>query len=1065
MLHPGEFSQVAPGELPVIPNMTTPSLLRPLRRIFSCLVSVGFVVSLFAATPEAAKISFDLPSAPAEQSLKKFSAQSGLEVIYVSATVANVTTPAVKGRLTPAEAIDLLLKDSSLIAVPDSKTGAYTVQKAATVAEAEKNGASRPANDRAAGEMKDGVLKLDTFEVMGSKLLNMDKPRSRDDVQPYVIYDHTTLERSGVSNLEEFFKQRLTMNTTSRTNSQGPNFTGGTSQINLRGLGTNQTLILIDGHRTSGPTVAGQPTQADVNGIPLAAIERVEVLPTTSSGIYGGNATGGVINIILRRDYVGTEIGLSYNNTFDGDASNRRLDFGTGFTLEDGKTSILIAGNYASATGLTIQDRDLAQRGRALVTKNNPSGINLAGIFPPLGYTSNIRNLSGANLVLKNGTPLNSPITFVPIGYAGAASDNGVAFVANAGNYNLKLPNTSQNPGGGQQALLNVPELESLLATFRRTFSSNAEAFIEVSGSNNSSRYPLSVIQAITAIPSAAINNPFTSTVAVTAPVLSPASAITSRTSNRRVIGGLIFNLPKQWNVELDYTWNQTRYNYASPPDFSSAGSAAISTGAFDLLRDTNVYPGDVQQYLLQSTFSVTPSVTTLRDATVRFAGPLFSLPAGEANVKLLLERREDEYEGGTISTGGSKTLFPSSADDVLSAYLESTVPLVSPKNRLNFVNKLDLQIAARADYYKINGVTPSVAVGSTTPIGTATNKKHSVNPTVGFLYEPVSSIAIRASYGTGFLPPSVTQLVATFSPGTTAFLDPKRGGAITQLGTGTVLIGGNARLRPEHSKSGSVGIIIKPEGVTGLRFSVDYTRITKTDNIATLTAQQIIDNEAIFQNRITRGPLPPGDAFSVGPVTALDLTSANISKALVEAFDVAVDYQKVIPGAGTWSLFFLGTWQTHYKTQILPTTPYLENVGNSRINPLKFRANGGLSVKFRQWSAGWTAQYYNSYLVADPATSSSATVFLNQGARRVPSQVIHDLFLRYEVHARSAGNHTVDDGKWRARFLENMSIQLNVNNVFNRAPAFDASDISAYYSSYVDPRMATYTLSIRKAF
>ncbi|MGH7957692.1 MAG: TonB-dependent receptor, partial [Opitutaceae bacterium] len=137
-------------------------------------------------------------------------------------------------------------------------------------------------------------VKLGRFEVMESKILNMDIKRSRDDAQPYAIFERQAIEQSGATMLDDFLKNNVTMNNTGILNSQlvGQN-TGSTSVVNLRGLGANQTLILIDGRRAASANNQGFPVQPDINGIPLAAIERIEVLPTTASGIYGGSATGG----------------------------------------------------------------------------------------------------------------------------------------------------------------------------------------------------------------------------------------------------------------------------------------------------------------------------------------------------------------------------------------------------------------------------------------------------------------------------------------------------------------------------------------------------------------------------------------------------------------------------------------------------------------------------------------------------------------------------------------------------------------------------------------------------
>src|SRR5690606_25200474 len=138
---------------------------------------------------------------------------------------------------------------------------------------------------------------------------NLDIERTIDDHQPYYIFDSRTIEQSGAGSVEQFLKQRLTMNAVGQTNammagSDVNSVLGNSSTINLRGLGTDKTLILVNGRRRPGVTwnIEYQP---DLNGIPLSAIDRMEVLPSSASGIYGGSAIGGVVNVILKRDYTG----------------------------------------------------------------------------------------------------------------------------------------------------------------------------------------------------------------------------------------------------------------------------------------------------------------------------------------------------------------------------------------------------------------------------------------------------------------------------------------------------------------------------------------------------------------------------------------------------------------------------------------------------------------------------------------------------------------------------------------------------------------------------------------
>ena len=129
--------------------------------------------------------------------------------------------------------------------------------------------------------------------VRGKRSLDVDIRRSRDDIQPYVVFDAEQIARSSAQNIEDFLQSHLPMNAQQTTTSQiGPQ-TQAVGRIDLRGLGTEQTLILVDGRRLPSISTGDSFGQPNINGISLSQVERIEILPATASGIYGGGATGG----------------------------------------------------------------------------------------------------------------------------------------------------------------------------------------------------------------------------------------------------------------------------------------------------------------------------------------------------------------------------------------------------------------------------------------------------------------------------------------------------------------------------------------------------------------------------------------------------------------------------------------------------------------------------------------------------------------------------------------------------------------------------------------------------
>ncbi len=1025
------------------------------------------------------QLDFNIAPQRLATALVQFSRQANAPIVSDTKEVSAFDSPGVSGRMSVRSALQALLSgtrlsykvtESGAIAVgPFTQTASSALPDAGNapsklrLAQADSRddtprSATASASAAKKEELEEIVVSIPEVLVVGSKILNMDIRRTRDDPQPYVIFEREVIEQSGARSLEDFLKQRLTMNTRNTTGVQSAtSIVGNQSKINLRGLGDNQTLILVDGHRAVSTVAQGQPLQSDLNGIPLAAVERIEVLPTTASGIYGGSATGGVVNVVLRRDYTGAEAKATYENSFDTDTGISRADLSAGFNLEDGRTNILFAASYSDSNVLTVADRDFIQRGRERILANNP-GFFLNASSPLLGATTNIRSLTGANLTLDpafGGTALDSPITFVPVGYAGAASDGGAALVANAGSYNFDLADSAQSQAK-RQSLFSASTVESVNVTVRREFSDRVQAFLEATASDSRTETAASFTATPAfIIPASAPNNPFAQDIWVTVPTAGGDGEHETLTRARRLVGGVIVKLTRNWSAEADFTWDRSRLNLSSPGGLTPAGTAALANGTLDVLRDTTAFPLALEPYRLPDSGHLSPYGAVLKDSALRFSGPLGSLPAGAPVASVLLEHRDEQFPESRLQSDATVFRFPEQSQSVDSAYLELRIPLVSAKNAIPGVREFELQLAGRRDQYTVNGTTGLITEGSSEQVVRATNKNNSTNPTLGLRYRPFDDLTLRASYGTGFLPPAVHQLVpnAPFTcPG--CFLDPRRGNE--PVGAAELRFGGNPDLVPEESKSWSAGLILTPRVIQGLRLSADYTHIDKTDNIVDLVTG-LVDLDPIEPlGRITRGPVPPNDPYGVGPVTIIDATMLNLARARLDAVDIAIDYHAATERFGTFDFFAAATRTLHYETQTLPTDPVVENVGvaGSIGNefPLELKGNAGAIWELGRWSLGWTTTYHDSYRV-----SRNATVVMNQGSETVASQLYHDVFARY----RFVG----DRARGIGAALRDTEVQLTVKNVFDEDPPFDAGDTSSYYSALGDPRGAVYSLTVRKAF
>ncbi len=1068
---------------------------------------------------------FDIPAQPVANALEVYARQAKMEFLIPYEALDGIVSTSVKGEFNKRRALQLLLKGTGLKADFDDEGGLQVTatvapagdRSAATMRRLKLTRADLPAetttetsaehNTRGEASDDDSSKGIPEMLVKGKRSGNTDIKRSEDAPQPYVIFDSKDIERSQAVNLEEFLKTRLPMNASTTNNGQGP-ATGNAStasSINLRGLGADETLILVDGRRMPGITNSGFPLQPDINGIPLAAIERVEVLPATAGGIYGGSATGGVINIVLRRDYRGIEGNATYVNTFDTDAANLRLDATAGFSLEGGRTQILFTATHSSANRMVIADRDFSQRAFGLAVANDPTTVYTA-TFPPLGSATNIVSYSfigGVQQPLRlksqyGGMSLGAVNTHVPIGYGGVAADGVSALIVNAGQYNLDYPLDSVE--GGQRGLVASPSMESYTLSVRREFSSNIEAFVDISRLGNEGRSYTSSARSGTTVHPISPANPFTSTIYVRFPIPGFNDSIQQTSTTDRAIAGVIARLPNNWTGELDYSWSRSRSDLTGTyfaTDYSwllamycgcnpseALGDPTLTSGPpLDALLDYTTYTdaiADFAPYVLPSpnTFNG-PYENKLRNITLRLSGPIVDLPAGALTLSSIISRREERIAAAFSQTPnffvrGQQDIrynHPRSGD-VDSYYLEGRIPLISSRNtRWSMVRDLELQVSARHDLYMSAGdpnfdlLVASKDAVDLPGANIKMNDVQSTDYTIALRYAPSESVALRASFGTGFLPPSVSQLgkSASYFQFGLGVPDPRRGdsdisGAPLQPPL-ELLRGGNPDLSPERSESLSLGMILTPRFIPGLRVSIDYVQIDKDDEIYNPSIQFLLDNESRYPDRIIRGQKLPDDATEwAGPILTIDASATNIARTKVEAYDVQADYlMDTRIGALRW--YAVATYQPHYKNLLLPDSPSIEYVGYTG-GPLKFRGNMGLTWDRGPLSLNWNAQYYDGYRVYTP-TATAATVSRQisiQGSEMLPSQMYHDMYASYRVDGLRGLLGSV---------FANSEISIGVQNVFDKVPPIIASTdtISPGYSYYGDPRLRRYTISVRKSF
>lgn len=1030
-------------------------------------------LALFAqGAPAVARVQtfeLNIPAQDLGAALRSVAQATRQEIAFESSAVRGKRAAALRGSYSARSAVEALLAGSGL-RVEVGRSGLLIVRPA-TQAEAE----SAP--------------QIESFElaeilVEGSRSLNVDVRRSEDDAQPYVVFGREEIGASQATTVEEFLRTRMPQNagfngSQAQTTGSGRPY----SSFDLRGLGSDETLILVNGRRLAN--LANQnfaPGQADVNGIPIGSIERIEVLPSSAGGIYGGNAVGGVINIILRRDYRGVEATTTYNDTFDTAAASGRFDLNGGFALEGGRTTVTFGGSISRADTLRVRDRvELIQDGIDL-GRRTVSPYAGAG-FPPLGNGVNIRSSTGVNLVLDpvyGGASLGSAVTHLPLGYAGVGSDMGALLRTNAGTFDLTIPDTLS---GLQRGLLTSPEMQSFNVSVRREFTGWLDAFVDFSRfENGGTTYSANQVPTTVTLAANAPTNPFQQAIRVSFPSPGLAFPYTSESQTDTLAVGAIVRLPRQWALNLEVnrttTENSATFYQTVIDSFGTTCGLQASTSAACVGRpvlNPLQSPIDFGSYLFtEPTYLSGPYGSTFTNPSLRASGPLFKLPGGSASLTLALQQEATEIDRASNTVADPSTrgwlyvVFPGREQRTNSGYGELVLPFLSERNGVPGARELELRLAIRYDDYLTRSPPADLgAIQLPSPDATLPafqeleSRFESTNYTVAGRYSPLEGVVFRASFATGFLPPNVVQLGSQgfIAPVGLGVADPQRGGEAIDYSLEVFGGTGNLQLRPEESESVSAGVILSlPEG---FRFSADWTRIEKTDEIGGIPLEYLLANPDIFPGRVVRGDRLAGDpAGFAGRILSVDQSPINMLRSTFEAVDFQLDYERDFGRWGRARFYALAAWQRDTTRQLVAGTAALDYSGN-RDGPLEWQGNGGFDWEYGAWRLRWNTQFYDSYNIfstQDPTTTAGAASIANavalQGARRVPSQTYSDLHVSYAF----------DDSRGP---LAGMRVSAGVLNLFDETPPVVAitSYTQAGYSTYGDPRLRRFSLSVSRSF
>ncbi|MBA8889258.1 outer membrane receptor protein involved in Fe transport [Dokdonella fugitiva] len=330
---------------------------RPLRMLLLCFACSTALAA--QAQVSSSPTTIDLPAGDLATALNTLARQSGTQLVYRADQLKGVHTPGVHGATSTEQALDSLLRGSGFSATRDASSGAVLIERdkaaterpPATAAPAKSTPASTPAPD------DKPVTKFETLQVTGSRI-----PRAQiEGPAPITVITAAEIKANGFTTVPDVLRA-MTQNggeTQSQQSASGADFSPGAQQVDLRGLGPNHTLVLVNGRRIADFPMPfkGRSNFTDISSIPIGMIDRIEVLTGSASAIYGSDAISGVVNFILKKHIDGTILDVRAGTTTEGGGSSFDASIVSGF--EHGDFSGVYSLELTSQNPLWAYDRDI----------------------------------------------------------------------------------------------------------------------------------------------------------------------------------------------------------------------------------------------------------------------------------------------------------------------------------------------------------------------------------------------------------------------------------------------------------------------------------------------------------------------------------------------------------------------------------------------------------------------------------------------------------------------------------------------------------------------------------
>lgn len=840
-------------------------------------VALVFILAMaFASGANAeARRAVSVPAGDLIAALESLARQTDANLIYQPQQLRGLHTEGVSGTLTVLEAVQALVRGTRLKVSLDSSSGAMLISAAPDTRE-QQSSPSRgppplPPKPVAETTADPARMPLEALTVTGSRLRSARV--AEEGAAPVTVISQEDVRQAGGTTMYAALRSLPEVSGYADNDTRAGN--ADTQQINLRGLGSQYTLVLVNGRRLG---------KNSLNLIPFVALQRIEILKDGASAIYGSDALSGVVNVLLRDRYDGAEATVDYGNTTHfGDGAKLNGSALLGVSNERG--SLMLSGQYEKWNPVLSTEHVLG-RSDDLRAFGGPDRR-----FPRYNPAL-IRLADGAQVMLNPSLPDGSsgrlPADFV------APYDDRI---------DKQRINNLQN--GREAGTFFGSARFDLLDSRARLFAD----FLHKSANIDYVDHRGVLIDAD--VPATNPWNPFGETVHVTY-VLDATTpghaerALETLTSN---IGTAMLTLGIEGTIgAFDYSiatndWTST--DRQTHDGLSRAGVLAqLARG--DALA-LNVFGNGAMraEQLAPARATFRRELTNFTRSTtgiVRFE-PV-SLPAGPMRVAAGFERRSagfDSRPDEALSRDADAISAPFLNDPAVKAdrrvtayFAEIDLPILESQQDIFAARSVDLMLAARREGFS--------------DFGAALVKRATLR------WQPAGEqLALRASYSESFYAPELRDMQAMGDTNIGPISDPliraSDGRPLTYF-TANVT-GGNPDLEPTLGEYRNLGVILKPSAIPGIRFIVDVWRLDQTDAFVYPTVQSVVDGAA--PGSVSRSPVAlPGEP--VGRIVNVTNRAANAARRTVEGIDFGVSYQRDVGRWGRWGVEWHNTFTTRFE-------------------------------------------------------------------------------------------------------------------------------------------------------